>query len=70
MGAIFCLQELLFRGALVPLLGMNWMSIAVVALIFGVLHLGSGRKYSFAIWYISLYLLDFLSPAFLDHDVF
>ncbi|KAK4283510.1 hypothetical protein QN277_000453 [Acacia crassicarpa] len=43
-------EELLFRGALLPLLGMNWISIGVVALVFGVLHLGSGRKYSFAIW--------------------
>ncbi|KAK7359053.1 hypothetical protein VNO77_00999 [Canavalia gladiata] len=43
-------EELLFRGAILPLLGMNWTSIGVVALIFGVLHLGSGRKYSFAIW--------------------
>ncbi|KAI9080826.1 hypothetical protein K1719_037135 [Acacia pycnantha] len=39
-----------FSGALLPLLGMNWISIGVVALVFGVLHLGSGRKYSFAIW--------------------
>ncbi|XP_028797818.1 uncharacterized protein LOC114753309 [Neltuma alba] len=43
-------EELLFRGALLPLLGMNWISMGVVALVFGVLHLGSGRKYSFAIW--------------------
>ncbi|KAF7813650.1 CAAX amino terminal protease [Senna tora] len=43
-------EELLFRGALVPLLGMNLISIGVVALIFGVLHLGGGRKYSFSIW--------------------
>ncbi|TKY60205.1 membrane protein [Spatholobus suberectus] len=43
-------EELLFRGAILPLLGMNWNSIGVAALIFGVLHLGNGRKYSFAIW--------------------
>ncbi|XP_020215919.1 uncharacterized protein LOC109799715 [Cajanus cajan] len=43
-------EELLFRGAILPLLGMNWISIGVAALIFGVLHLGNGRKYSFAIW--------------------
>ncbi|RZB96669.1 uncharacterized protein LOC114421814 isoform X2 [Glycine soja] len=43
-------QELLFRGAILPLLGMNWNSIGIAALIFGVLHLGNGRKYSFAIW--------------------
>ncbi|KAL5552701.1 hypothetical protein UlMin_040102 [Ulmus minor] len=43
-------EELLFRGALIPLFGFNWTSVLVVAAIFGVLHLGSGRKYSFAVW--------------------
>ncbi|XP_019463834.1 PREDICTED: uncharacterized protein LOC109362475 [Lupinus angustifolius] len=43
-------EELLFRGAILPLFGMNWKSIGVTALTFGVLHLGNGRKYSFAIW--------------------
>ncbi|XP_027332187.1 uncharacterized protein LOC113847348 isoform X2 [Abrus precatorius] len=43
-------EELLFRGAILPLLGMNWNSVGVAALIFGILHLGNGRKYSFAIW--------------------
>ncbi|KAH6807266.1 CAAX amino terminal protease family protein [Perilla frutescens var. frutescens] len=43
-------EELLFRGALLPLFGINWMSIIAVAALFGVLHLGSGRKYSFAVW--------------------
>lgn len=43
-------EEFLFRGALLPLFGLNWRSALVVAFIFGVLHLGSGRKYSFAIW--------------------
>ncbi|KAH7856845.1 hypothetical protein Vadar_006134 [Vaccinium darrowii] len=43
-------EELLFRGALLPLFGINWKSAMLVAALFGVLHLGSGRKYSFAIW--------------------
>ncbi|XP_011086710.1 uncharacterized protein LOC105168352 [Sesamum indicum] len=43
-------EELLFRGALLPLFGVNSTSIFVVAALFGVLHLGSGRKYSFAVW--------------------
>ncbi|KAM3706153.1 hypothetical protein ACJW31_03G131900 [Castanea mollissima] len=43
-------EELLFRGALLPLFGFNWKSVFLVAAIFGVLHVGSGRKYSFAIW--------------------
>ncbi|PON42342.1 CAAX amino terminal protease [Parasponia andersonii] len=43
-------EELLFRGALLPLFGFDWKSVLVVAALFGVLHIGGGRKYSFAIW--------------------
>ncbi|GAV75598.1 Abi domain-containing protein [Cephalotus follicularis] len=43
-------EELLFRGALLPLFGIDWKSVLFVAAVFGVLHLGSGRKYSFAVW--------------------
>ncbi|XP_077250633.1 CAAX amino terminal protease family protein [Tasmannia lanceolata] len=43
-------EELLFRGALLPLFGFNWMSALAVGAIFGALHLGSGRRYSFAVW--------------------
>lgn len=43
-------EELLFRGALLPIFGVNWKSALLVATIFGFLHLGSGRKYSFAVW--------------------
>ncbi|XAR64456.1 hypothetical protein NMG60_11024810 [Bertholletia excelsa] len=43
-------EELLFRGAMLPLFGVNWESALLVAALFGVLHLGGGRKYSFAIW--------------------
>uniref|UniRef100_A0A2C9USU0 CAAX prenyl protease 2/Lysostaphin resistance protein A-like domain-containing protein n=1 Tax=Manihot esculenta TaxID=3983 RepID=A0A2C9USU0_MANES len=43
-------EELLFRGALLPLFGMDSKSALLVAVVFGVLHLGGGRKYSFAVW--------------------
>ncbi|XP_073021357.1 uncharacterized protein [Primulina eburnea] len=43
-------EELLFRGALLPLFGTNWTSILAVATLFGILHLGGGRNYSFAVW--------------------
>ncbi|XP_055810431.1 uncharacterized protein LOC129880425 [Solanum dulcamara] len=43
-------EELLFRGALLPLFGINWQSVVATASIFGILHLGSGRKYSFSVW--------------------
>ncbi|XP_057495046.1 uncharacterized protein LOC130780100 isoform X1 [Actinidia eriantha] len=47
-------EELLFRGALLPLFGINWKSVLLVSALFGVLHLGSDRKYSFAIWATSV----------------
>ncbi|TVU18593.1 hypothetical protein EJB05_34700 [Eragrostis curvula] len=43
-------EELLFRGALMPILGLNWISALIIGALFGVLHLGNGRRYSFAIW--------------------
>ncbi|GJW07504.1 very-long-chain 3-oxoacyl-CoA reductase-like protein [Tanacetum coccineum] len=43
-------EELLFRGVLLPLIGINLTSATAVAALFGILHLGSGRKFSFAIW--------------------
>ncbi|GKA12712.1 zinc finger, RING/FYVE/PHD-type containing protein [Tanacetum coccineum] len=43
-------EELLFRVALLPLIGINLISATVVAALFGILHLGSGRKFSFATW--------------------
>ncbi|KAG9446324.1 hypothetical protein H6P81_012452 [Aristolochia fimbriata] len=43
-------EEILFRGALLPLFGTTWESALAIGTIFGALHLGSGRKYSFAIW--------------------
>ncbi|PKA66096.1 hypothetical protein AXF42_Ash018385 [Apostasia shenzhenica] len=43
-------EEFLFRGAILPLLGLNWKSSLVVGAIFGGLHLDGSRKYSFAIW--------------------
>ncbi|KAH7293313.1 hypothetical protein KP509_28G020600 [Ceratopteris richardii] len=43
-------EELLFRGALLPLCGLDWKGITVTGLFFGVLHLTGGRKNAFAIW--------------------
>nr|GMD98937.1 prenyl-dependent CAAX protease, putative [Ipomoea batatas] len=49
-------EEFLFRGALLPLFGANWPSALAVAAVFGILHLGSGRKYSFAIWNLATFV--------------
>ncbi|XP_010248785.1 PREDICTED: uncharacterized protein LOC104591591 isoform X2 [Nelumbo nucifera] len=43
-------EELLFRGALLPLFGFSLKSALAVAVIFGLLHLNGGRRYPFAMW--------------------
>lgn len=43
-------EELLFRGALLPLCGLDWKGVTITGLLFGVLHLTGGRKNAFAIW--------------------
>ncbi|XP_078169700.1 CAAX amino terminal protease family protein isoform X2 [Carex rostrata] len=53
-------EELLFRGGLMPLFGLDWKSALATGAIFGILHLNGGRKYSYAIWgrsFFSLLLL-------------
>lgn len=43
-------EEMLFRGVLLPTIGLNWIGICMSSLIFGVLHLSQPRSYSYAIW--------------------
>lgn len=43
-------EELLFRGALLPLCGLDWKGITITGFLFGILHLTGGRKNAFAIW--------------------
>eukprot|EP01018_Ginkgo_biloba_P024612 Gb_34786 [translate_table: standard] len=43
-------EELLFRGALLPLIGLDWKGATAVGIIFGALHFGGGRKSAFAVW--------------------
>eukprot|EP00250_Pteridium_aquilinum_P014384 c21955_g1_i1 orf=196-831(+) len=43
-------EELLFRGSLLPLCGLDWKGVTVTGLLFGVLHISGGRKNAFAIW--------------------
>jgi membrane protease YdiL (CAAX protease family) len=44
------LQELFFRGAILPLVGVDWRGIAVAGLVFGILHITGGRNAAFAAW--------------------
>lgn len=43
-------EELLFRGGLLPLIGLDWKGMTIAGITFGALHLGGGRKYAFAVW--------------------
>ena len=43
-------EELLFRGVLLPLIGLNWTGIIVTSIIFGLLHLSSPQHWAYIIW--------------------
>ena len=43
-------QEWLFRGALLPAIGLDWPGVAVAAAVFGALHVTGGRNAAFAAW--------------------
>eukprot|EP00850_Spirogloea_muscicola_P001428 SM000005S17225 [mRNA] locus=s5:971739:973579:+ [translate_table: standard] len=43
-------EELLFRGALLPLVAPDWAGAAISGAVFGALHFGGGRNAEFALW--------------------
>lgn len=43
-------EELLFRGLLLPTIGLNWVGITLSSVIFGILHLSQPRYYLYALW--------------------
>lgn len=43
-------EELLFRGVMLPALGMSWFGLAVSSLCFGVLHFSGEQHWSYVIW--------------------
>jgi uncharacterized protein len=43
-------EELLFRGLILPSLGLNIIGILVSSLLFGILHLYSAQQWSYVIW--------------------
>eukprot|EP00850_Spirogloea_muscicola_P007879 SM000041S15438 [mRNA] locus=s41:171244:174577:+ [translate_table: standard] len=43
-------EELLFRGALLPLVAPDWAGAAISGAVFGALHIGGGRNAEFALW--------------------
>ena len=43
-------EELLFRGVMLPSLGLNWAGLAASSLCFGILHLSGRHQWPYAIW--------------------
>ncbi|MDJ0714006.1 MAG: CPBP family intramembrane metalloprotease [Prochloraceae cyanobacterium] len=43
-------EELLFRGVILPALGLNWIALIISSLIFGVLHLSGSEQWPYVVW--------------------
>ncbi len=43
-------EELLFRGVMLPALGMNMMALIISSLIFGILHLSGAGQWPYVVW--------------------
>jgi membrane protease YdiL (CAAX protease family) len=43
-------EELLFRGVMLPALGMNLFAVTVSSICFGVLHLSGAQQWPYAFW--------------------
>lgn len=43
-------EELLFRGVMLPALGLNLLAVIVSSLVFGVLHLSNLQQWPYVIW--------------------
>lgn len=43
-------EELLFRGVMLPAIGLNWLGILVSGASFGVLHMSGVQQWAYVIW--------------------
>lgn len=43
-------EELLFRGVLIPALGLNHFAVFVSSISFGILHLSSPQQWTYVVW--------------------
>jgi membrane protease YdiL (CAAX protease family) len=43
-------EELLFRGVMLPAIGMNAAGLIISSVVFGVLHLSSPQQWSYVVW--------------------
>ena len=61
-------EEWLFRGALLPAIGVEWPGVAIAALVFGGLHVTGGRNAAYAAW-ASAVGLAYGALALWSHDL-
>lgn len=43
-------EELLFRGVMLPAIGLNWFGLVISSLCFGVLHFTGSQQWAYVIW--------------------
>lgn len=43
-------EEFLFRGIMLPGLGLGWLALGCSSLIFGILHINGSQQWSYAVW--------------------
>jgi uncharacterized protein len=43
-------EELLFRGIMLPSLGLNWTGLIISSLCFGILHMSSLQQWPYVLW--------------------
>lgn len=43
-------EELLFRGVMLPAIGMTWFGLGISSLCFGVLHFSGNKHWSYVVW--------------------
>lgn len=43
-------EELLFRGVMLPALGLNWFGILLSSVCFGILHFSGTQQWAYVIW--------------------
>ncbi|MEC4984831.1 MAG: CPBP family intramembrane glutamic endopeptidase [Oscillatoria sp. PMC 1068.18] len=43
-------EELLFRGVMLPALGLDWFAVIVSSILFGVLHYSGSQQWAYVIW--------------------
>lgn len=43
-------EEILFRGVMLPAIGLNWFGLAITSACFGVLHFSGAQQWPYVIW--------------------